>query len=89
MTSKGGSARNIFNEGVFVNDIYAYPHIEASYMPPMDVEPLCVNENPNKRYTCTFDKVKQWTIQNAEERLKQIYDENNINMDSYDESEQN
>ena len=29
-------------------------------------------ENPNKRYTCAFDKVREWTIKNAEAALGQI-----------------
>jgi len=70
--SKGSSTRNIFNEGIYVNDIYAYPKIETSYEPPIEIEPLCLNENPNKRYTCAFDKVKQWTIKNAEKALFEI-----------------
>jgi len=50
---------------------------ETSYEPPLEIAPLCLNENPNKRYTCAFDKVKDWTIKNAEEKLKEIYDNHN------------
>ena len=70
--SKGSSTRNIFNEGIYVNDIYAYPKIETSYEPPIEIEPLCLNENPNKRYTCAFDKVRELTIKNAEKALFEI-----------------
>ncbi len=85
--SNGGSARNIFNEGMFVTDIYAYPQTDALYQSPVDVEPLCLNEDPTMRYTCAFDLVREWTIKQAEEKLQEMYNDNGNDMDSFDESE--
>lgn len=73
----GGLSNYIFNDGVYVEDIYAYPQADVSFDAPLEYEELCLNENANKRYTCAFDKVKDWTIKNAEEKLKEIYDEKN------------
>ena len=67
--SNGGASNYIFNEGIYVDDIYAYPQVETSYEEPLEVEKLCLNENPNKRYTCAFEKVREWTIKNAEKTL--------------------
>lgn len=79
--NNGGVARNIFNEGVFVNDIYAYPHIETSYAAPLEVTPLCLNEDSTDRKTCAFELVRQWTIHQAEEKLKEIYAQNHYKTD--------
>ena len=79
--SNGGAGRNIFNEGVFVNDIYAYPQVEASYAPSVKVEQLCLNEDSTDRNTCAFEQVRQWTIKQAEEKLKEIYEQNNYKTD--------
>ena len=86
--SNGGVSNYIFNEGIYVDDIFAYPQVETSYDEPIEYEPLCLNENPNKRYTCAFDLVKEWTTKQAEEKLKQIYNEHNYEIVT-DESEQN
>ncbi len=75
--SNGGVSNYIFNEGIYVDDIFAYPQVETSYDEPIEYEPLCLNENPNKRYTCAFDLVKEWTTKQAEEKLKLIYNEQN------------
>lgn len=75
--NNGGAKRNIFNEGVFVNDIYAYPQVDTSYMSPVKVEPLCLNEDSTDRNTCAFELVRQWTIKQAEEKLKEIYETSN------------
>jgi len=85
--SNGGSARNIFNEGIFVDDIYAYPQIEGLYQLPVEVESLCLNEDSTQRYTCAFDLVREWTIKQAEEKLKEMYNEKGTDMDSFEESE--
>jgi len=84
----GGASNYIFNEGMYVDDIYAYPQVETSYDEALEYEALCLNENPNKRYTCAFDLVKEWTTKQAEEKLKQIYNEHNYETDTY-ESEKN
>ena len=69
----GGGYRDFkFNDGISIADSYAYPSIDTSYEPPLEISPLCLNENSNKRYTCAFDKVKDWTIKNAEVALEQI-----------------
>jgi len=69
----GGGYRDFkFNDGVAIKDAYAYPSIETSYDPPIEVKPLCLNENPNKRYTCAFDLVREWTIKNAEKAIDEI-----------------
>lgn len=70
--SHRGSSNYIFNEGIYVDDIYAYPQIETSYEEPLEVKSLCLNENPNKRYTCAFEKVREWTIKNAEKKLEEL-----------------
>jgi len=61
-----------FNEGVQFKDADAYPYVETTFEAPIEVEPLCLDENPNHRDTCAFEKVKQLTIKNAEETLRQI-----------------
>ncbi len=74
----GGGYRDFkFNDGIAIADAYAYLSVETSYEQPLKIAPLCLNENPNKRYTCAFDKVREWTIKNAEEKLKEIYDNYN------------
>ena len=70
--SNRGISNYIFNEGIYVDDIYAYPKVEASYDAPLEIEKLCLNENTNKRYTCAFDKVREWAIKNAEKALLEI-----------------
>lgn len=75
--NSAGNSNYIFNDGVLVEDIYAYPQTETTFDAPLEYEQLCLNENSNKRHTCAFDKVKDWTIKNAEEKLQEIYDEKN------------
>ncbi len=70
--SKGGYRDFKFNDGIAITDAYAYPKIETSYDPPLKIKPLCLNEDPTKRYTCAFALVKEWTIKNAEATLEQI-----------------
>jgi len=70
--SNRGISNYIFNEGVYVDDIYAYPIVDASYEEPLEYDEICVNENINKRYSCAFDKVKQWTTKNAEKALDEM-----------------
>ena len=69
----GGGYRDFkFNDGIAIADAYAYPSIETSYEQPLEIAPLCLNENSNKRYTCAFGMVRDWTIKNAEATLEQI-----------------
>ena len=85
--SNGGLSNYIFNDGVYVDDIYAYPQAETLFDDPLVYEKLCLNEDEKDRNTCAFEKVRQWAIKNAEEKLKEIYDENNY--DTVSDSEQN
>ena len=71
---KGGYSTYIFNEGVFVNDIFAYPEVSTNYESPLEIEPLCLNEDSTDRFTCAFEKVRQWTIKNAEIKAQEILD---------------
>jgi uncharacterized repeat protein (TIGR01451 family) len=86
--NQGGVSNYIFNDGIFVQDIYAYPQVETSFEAPLEYDKLCLNQDEKKRYTCAFDKVRDWTIRQAEDKLKQLYDEKGKDMDSYAESEQ-
>jgi len=70
--SNGGVSNYIFNEGISVNDIDAYPQIESSFDESLEYDQICVNENINKRYSCAFDKVRDWTIKNAEKTLSEM-----------------
>ncbi|HSG74273.1 MAG TPA: hypothetical protein VLA01_03645 [Nitrosopumilaceae archaeon] len=70
--SNGGYRDFKFNDGVAIVDVYAYPSIETSYELPLVIKPLCLNENSNKRYTCAFDMIRDWTIKNAEDTLQEI-----------------
>ena len=70
--SNGGYRDFKFNDGIEIVDAYAYPLIETSYEPPLEIKPLCLNENVNKRYTCAFEKVREWTIKNAESALDKL-----------------
>ena len=70
--SNGGYRDFKFNDGVSIVDAYAYPSVETAYEDPIETKPLCLNENSNKRYTCAFDMVRDWTIKNAESALEEI-----------------
>jgi len=62
----GGGYRDFkFNDGIAILDSYAYPLIETSYESPLEIEPLCLYENPNKRYTCAFEKIREQTLIDA------------------------
>jgi hypothetical protein len=74
--NRGNSVRNIFNEGFFVNDVYAYPQVQADFEEPLKVDRLCLNEDSTDRHTCAFDKVKDWTIAQAEQTLAEMYGKN-------------
>jgi len=61
-----------FNEGIKFVDSDAYPEVESAYEKPIKVEPLCINESSNHRNSCAFEKVKNWTTQNAQKTLDDI-----------------
>ena len=71
--SHAGSSNYIFNEGMYVEDIYAYPQVETPHEMPLLYEKLCLNEDESKRYTCAFDKVRDWTRENAEKTMLEIH----------------
>ena len=70
--SKGGYRDFKFNDGIAIVDSYAYPLIESHYEPSLIIEPLCLNENPNKRYTCAFEKIREQTLIDATTAYEEI-----------------
>jgi len=61
-----------FNEGVEFIDSDAYPSIETAFEESLEVDSLCLNEDPTYRYSCAFAENRDRTIQNAEETLWQM-----------------
>jgi len=59
-----------FNEGVEFIDSDAYPSIETAYENPLEIDSLCLNEDPDYRYSCAFAKKLQLEIERAEKLLK-------------------
>jgi len=45
-----------FNEGVEIIDSDAYPSIETEFENPLEIDSLCLNEDPDYRYSCAFAK---------------------------------
>ncbi len=58
-----------FNEGVEIIDSDAYPSIETAYENPLEIDSLCLNEDPDYRYSCAFAKKLQLEIERAEKLL--------------------
>jgi len=71
--NKRGNQITIANEGIVIKDADAYPYIETAFEKSLEVEPLCIGEDVIHRHTCAFEKVRDWTIKNAEETMKQMY----------------
>ncbi len=67
-----------FNDGVQFKDSDAYPYVETKFEAPLEIEPLCLNEDSTYRHSCAFAKVREWTIGNAENALQDIMPINNI-----------
>jgi len=67
-----GAQVTYLNEGVRIKDAHAYPYVETAFEEPLEIEPLCIGEDPNERYTCAFKKVRDWATKNAEETLRQM-----------------
>ncbi len=67
-----------FNDGVQFKDSHAYPYVETKFEPPLEIEPLCLNEDSTYRHSCAFAKVREWTIGNAEQAMQDIMPINNI-----------
>jgi len=62
-----------FNEGVEIIDSDAYPSIETEFENPLEIDSLCLNEDPTYRYSCGFAEIRDLATQNAEETLRQMY----------------
>jgi len=60
-----------FNEGVEFKDSDAYPSIETEFENPLEIDSLCLNEDPTYRYSCAFAKKVQLEIERAEKLLTQ------------------
>jgi len=60
-----------FNEGVEFKDSDAYPSIETEFENPLEIDSLCLNEDPTYRYSCAFAKKVQLEIERAEKLLKE------------------
>ncbi len=74
----GGGYRDFkFNDGIAILDSYAYPLIETSYDSPLEIESLCLYENPNKRYTCAFEKIKDQTLIDAQIAYEELMGKQN------------
>jgi len=71
--NKHGVQNTYLNEGVQFKDAHAYPYIETAFEAPLEVEPLCIGEDVFHRGNCAFEKVRDWTIKNAEETMRQMY----------------
>ena len=59
-----------FNEGVEFIDSDAYPSIVTEFENTLEIDSLCLNENPDYRYSCAFAKKVQLEIERAEKLLK-------------------
>jgi len=60
------------NEGVMFIDSDAYPSIETEFQEFLEIDSLCLNEDPTDRYSCAFAEIRDRAIQLAEETLRQI-----------------
>ena len=60
------------NEGVEFIDSDAYPSILTEFKKSLEVDSLCLDEDPTYRYSCAFAKIRERATQNAEETLRQI-----------------
>jgi len=55
-----------FNEGVEFIDSDAYPSIVTEFENTLEIDSLCLNEDPTYRYSCAFAKKVQLEIERAE-----------------------
>jgi len=69
---ENGQSTFWFNEGVEIIDSDAYPSIETAFEESLEINSLCLNEDPTYRYSCAFAENLERTIQLAEETLKQM-----------------
>ena len=66
------------NEGVEFKDSDAYPSILTEFENSLEIDSLCLNEDPTYRYSCAFDKVQDLATKNAESLLEDILNGNYI-----------
>ena len=60
------------NEGVEFKDSDAYPSIVTEFDNPLEIDSLCLNEDPTYRNSCAFAEIRDLATQNAEETLRQM-----------------
>jgi len=60
------------NEGVEIIDSDAYPSILTEFKKSLEVDSLCLNEDPTYRYSCAFAKIRERATKIAEETLWQM-----------------
>jgi len=60
------------NEGVEFIDSDAYPSILTEFDESLEIDSLCLNEDPTYRYSCAFAEIRDRAIQLAEETLWQM-----------------
>ncbi len=71
-TQNGNVWNWYLNEGVQFKDSDAYPSIDTVYDDLLEIDSLCLDEDPTYRYSCAFDTVRERAIQVAEETLRQM-----------------
>lgn len=80
--TKGGYRDFKFNDGIAIVDSYAYPPIESSYEEPIEIKSLCLYENPDKRYTCAFEKTRDQSLIDAQKAYDELIAKQNYhNLD--------
>ncbi len=60
------------NEGVEFKDSDAYPSIVTEFEKSLEIDSLCLNEDPTYRNSCAFAEIRDRAIQLAEETLRQM-----------------
>ena len=60
------------NEGVVFIDSDAYPSIVTEFEEYLEVDSLCLNEDPTYRYSCAFAENRDLATQLAEDTLRQM-----------------
>jgi len=60
------------NEGVMFIDSDAYPSIETEFEKYLEIDSLCLNEDPTSRYSCAFAENRDLATQLAEDTVRQM-----------------
>ncbi len=60
------------NEGIVFIDSDAYPSIVTEFEKYLEVDSLCLNEDPTYRYSCAFAENRDLATQLAEDTLRQM-----------------